>query len=177
MEVDRSLDNIPFNGINYDENDNENDDEENESNEILFEPEVQLGRPIRQRNIPQRYLPTPDTPPPIRNNRRNLRIIDDDDENELIDNFILDNRNNNLINDPQIEITRLPININENPLYNYVAPNPWRNNALLAVNNLLNPPVNIIPSIVILSNIGFCPWHVEGVPVFYKPPHAFPPAG
>jgi hypothetical protein len=98
MEVDRSLDNIPFNGINYDENDNENDDEENENNEILFEPEVQLGRPIRQRNIPQRYLPTPDTPPPIRNNRRNLRIIDDGDENELIDNFILENRNNNLIN-------------------------------------------------------------------------------
>ena len=43
------------------------------------------------------------------------------------------------------------MNINENPMYNYVAPNPWRNNALLAVNNLLNPPVNIIPPIVILS--------------------------
>ncbi len=37
MEVDRSLDNVPFNGINYDENDNENDDEENENNEILVE--------------------------------------------------------------------------------------------------------------------------------------------
>jgi hypothetical protein len=113
--------------------------------------------------MPQRFLETPDTPPRIQNNRRNPRIIVDDDENELIDNFILENRNNNLLNDPQIEVIRLPMNINENPMYNYVAPNPWRNNALLvapnpwrnnallAVNNLLNPPVNIIPPIVILS--------------------------
>jgi hypothetical protein len=111
MEVDRSIDNVPFNGINSDENDNDGDDEENENNEILLEPEIQLGRPIRQRNIPQRYLPTPDTPPPIRNNRRNLRIIDDDDENELIDNFILENRNNNLLNDPQIEVIRPSVSI------------------------------------------------------------------
>jgi hypothetical protein len=151
MEVDRSIDNVPFNGINSDENDNDGDDEENENNEIILEPEIQLGRPIRQRNMPQRFLETPDTPPRIQNNRRNPRIIVDDDENELIDNFILENRNNNLLNDPQIEVIRLPMNINENPMYNYVAPNPWRNNALLAVNNLLNPPVNIIPPIVILS--------------------------
>jgi hypothetical protein len=52
MQVERSLDNIPFNGFNYDENDNESDDKVNEKNEILFEPKVQVGRPIRQRNIP-----------------------------------------------------------------------------------------------------------------------------
>jgi hypothetical protein len=103
------------------------------------------NRSIRQRNVPQRFLETPDTPPRIQNNRRNPRIIVDDDENELIDNFILEDRNNNLLNDPQIEIIRLLMNMNENPMNSYVAHNPWRNNALLAVNDLLNPPVNMIP--------------------------------
>jgi hypothetical protein len=103
------------------------------------------NRSIRQRNMPQRFLETPVTPPRIQNNRRNPRIIVDDDENELIDNSILENRNNNLLNDSQIEIIRLLMNMNENPMNDFVAPNPWRNNALLAVNNLLNPPVNIVP--------------------------------
>jgi hypothetical protein len=125
MEVDRSINNVPFNGINSDENDNDGDGEENGNNEILLEPKIQLGRLIRQRNMPQRFLETPDTPPRIQNNRRNPRIIVDDDENELIDNFILENRNNNLFNDPQIEILRHPINMNENPMYNNVAPHPW----------------------------------------------------
>jgi hypothetical protein len=98
-------------------------------------------------------LETPDnTPSPIRNNRRNPRILNDDDDNEIINNFVLENRNNILLKDPQIDVIHLPMNINENPMHNYVAPNPRRNNALLAVNNLLNPPVNIIPPIVILSN-------------------------
>jgi hypothetical protein len=81
MEVNRSIDNVPFNGINSDENDNNGDDEENENNEIIIEPEIQLGRPIRQQNMPQRFLETPDTPPRIQNNRRIPRIIVDDDEN------------------------------------------------------------------------------------------------
>jgi hypothetical protein len=84
MEVDRSFDNVPFNGWNNDEDNNESDDEENENRELLFEseasplePEIPLGRPQRKCNRPPRFLPTPSPPLPNRGNIRNPNIPND----------------------------------------------------------------------------------------------------
>jgi hypothetical protein len=143
MEVDRSFDNVPF-------NDNDSDDEESEDNEILFvpevqpnvivfEPEEQLGRPIRNRNIPSRFMRTQTPPPPIRNHRRNPL------NNPQVN--VIPPINNVLMNNPQFDVIAP-----NNPQVNVVPRNRLRNNALRAVNNLLNSPMNINQPVVILSN-------------------------
>jgi hypothetical protein len=143
MEVDRSFDNVPF-------NDKDSDDEENEDNEILFEPKVQpnvivfepevhLGRPIRNRNIPSRFMRTQAPPPLIRNHRRNPQNNPQVNDIPLI--------NNVLMNNPQVDVIAP-----NNPQVNVVPRNRLRNNALRAVNNVLNPLMNINQPVVILSN-------------------------
>jgi hypothetical protein len=56
MEVDLSIDNVPFNGINSDENDNDGNDEENGIHEILlglslFKIKIQYGYLIQTMSI------------------------------------------------------------------------------------------------------------------------------
>jgi hypothetical protein len=54
---------------------------------------------------------------------------------------------NVLMNNPQFDVIAP-----NNPQVNVVPRNRLRNNALRAVNNLLNPPININQPVVILSN-------------------------
>jgi hypothetical protein len=97
-------------------------------NGTVFEPEVQLDRPIEKRNIPSRFMRTQTPPPPIQNKRRNHPIFNDD-WNEIIDNHRRNmNTNNLLMNYPEV---------------NVIAPN--------------NPQVNVVPRNPLRITGGICP--------------------